>query len=230
MSWTSRARSWNMFSRFATGLKPLRNDGPSTGRLLPNQHLELPAARYVASRRGRSYRECGIGRAAGGSAAASVFGGFETGASRRQADAAAVLRSTDSVAVAFDWSTLDSAPEVVLNRLMAASNSAISGPNRDLLRAELVERAEARGEVSPHVTLPDHSIESEEPMPPRQGRRVFVQVQLPISRAQCRALIQQYRPRGAPDGQVAIRLTGQGALCVENFDGAGVVVHDWMFK
>mgnify|MGYP007059523536 CR=1 FL=1 len=80
------------------------------------------------------------------------------------------------------------------------------------------------------VPLPPHRLVGDDPLLPKQGRRIQVNVDRPITREECRALIAKFRPLAAPDGQVGVQLEGRGPLCVDNLDRFGVSINDWMFE
>ena len=82
---------------------------------------------------------------------------------------------------------------------------------------------------APPTAVPRHKVIDNTFLPPDRGRWIHVAVDTLITRDQCRALVARYREQARP-GQVAVQLPGQGALCVENFDGRGTVVHDWMWR
>ncbi len=82
--------------------------------------------------------------------------------------------------------------------------------------------------------LPDHYFADDSPLSLKQGRRVQINVYDPnITREQCIALIDAYRERGAPDGQIGVQKPVHGGFapwCVENFDGRGVIFNDFYFE
>ena len=79
--------------------------------------------------------------------------------------------------------------------------------------------------------LPDHKVETN-PLAMHSGMRVQITVNQEITKDQCIALIERYRSRGSPDGQVSVRkpsvkLDGAPSpWCVDNFDGRGVFFND----
>lgn len=81
--------------------------------------------------------------------------------------------------------------------------------------------------------LPDHTV-TREPLYDNNAR-VTVKVRSDISRAECEALIDEYRSIAGPTGQVAVRkpsskLEGRMlAWCVENQDEPGVFFNDHFF-
>lgn len=79
------------------------------------------------------------------------------------------------------------------------------------------------------VAVPPHTVVDNTFLPPDRGRRIHLQVESLITKDECRALAAKYRDQARP-GQVAVKLVGEGPLCVENFDGRGVTVHDFMWK
>lgn len=112
-----------------------------------------------------------------------------------------------------------------------------------LLTAVIIEYAEpgaltsseSSSERAAH-TLPSHVIADDSPVPPRKGHRVQINSQdTDLTKEECRALINAYRHRAAPDGQVSVRKPSQafnGQLtpwCIENFDGQGIRFNDNMF-
>lgn len=84
--------------------------------------------------------------------------------------------------------------------------------------------------------LPEHTVEVSS-LEPRKGGRVQVRVKAFISDEDCSALIEAYRDRGAPDGQVGVNMPSNiealnGAIvprCLENFDGKGIVFNQELF-
>jgi hypothetical protein len=66
-------------------------------------------------------------------------------------------------------------------------------------------------------------------LPPDRGRRIRLEVKAPITKDECRVLVAHYREQSRP-GQVSVRLADEGTLCIENFDGRGTVVYDFMWK
>jgi hypothetical protein len=78
------------------------------------------------------------------------------------------------------------------------------------------------------TTIPPHRVIESVSLLPNDGRRIRIAVDSLISPDQCRALVAQYRKEATP-GQVVVTIPGTGALCVENFDGRGTVVHDFMW-
>ena len=77
--------------------------------------------------------------------------------------------------------------------------------------------------------VPPHRVIENIFLPPDRGRRIHLAVDTLITTEECRRLVEHYRGRARP-GQVAVQLPGQGALCVDNFDGRGTVIHDWMWR
>jgi len=84
------------------------------------------------------------------------------------------------------------------------------------------------------IPLPKHGVETS-PLQPRQGERVQINVDEAVSNDVCRALIEQYRSRGAPDGQISVhmpsaKLANQMApRCVDNFDDTGIIFNEGLF-
>lgn len=83
--------------------------------------------------------------------------------------------------------------------------------------------------VADSLPLPAHAIVDDSPLPPKKGRRVEIRVAAMPSKEDCARLVERYRSRGTPDGQVSvsIRVKAKGEesdlpVCVENFDGEGV--------
>lgn len=92
------------------------------------------------------------------------------------------------------------------------------------------EPAATSGQTPPSSagTLPDHVVVGDEPLPPRTGHRIEVRVRAVLLLEDCRRLVDAYRRRGSPDGQVVVSVrvrdkSGETDLpvCVENFDGKG---------
>lgn len=76
--------------------------------------------------------------------------------------------------------------------------------------------------------LPEHAIVDDSPLPPRAGHRVEIRVAALPTMEDCQRLVDAYRRRAAPDGQVTVSVrvrdkSGESDLpvCVENFDGKG---------
>ena len=86
-----------------------------------------------------------------------------------------------------------------------------------------------------NADLPEHDVDISA-LGAKDGQRVQVNVNSDISKEQCITLIDAYKSKAAPDGQVSVHkpsqmLEGQVApYCVENFDGAGVRFNDTLFK
>ena len=101
----------------------------------------------------------------------------------------------------------------------------------------LVSLCAAVTACSPNMPeLPAHVVAADSPLPPREGRRVQIDSSdADLTREECSALIEAYRDRAAPDGQISVHKPSQildGKLtpwCVENFDGKGVRFNDNMF-
>lgn len=77
--------------------------------------------------------------------------------------------------------------------------------------------------------LPQHTVVDESPPP--NGMRVQIKVDdANLSQAECSALIEAYRAKALPEGQVSVHKPStievlDGAVlpyCVENFDGEGI--------
>lgn len=83
--------------------------------------------------------------------------------------------------------------------------------------------------------LPEHVVEKSS-LGPRMGDRVQINVVGEATKAQCLALIEEYRSDGAPDGQVVVTKRSaklnyrKAPWCIENFDGAGVNFNDFYFE
>ncbi len=84
--------------------------------------------------------------------------------------------------------------------------------------------------------LPAHRVADDSSLAPKKGRRIHLQVDNPdISKDECIALINAYKKKAGPDGQVAVQKPSKvlgGAMapwCVENFDGRGIFFNDNMF-
>lgn len=81
-------------------------------------------------------------------------------------------------------------------------------------------------------SLPAHTV-TESALPTRSGLRVQVNVADDITEEQCFALIDAYRSKGEPDGQVSVHqpfviFSGDMApACHENFDGKGPQLNDY---
>lgn len=85
--------------------------------------------------------------------------------------------------------------------------------------------------------LPPHTIADDSPLAPKNGRRIEVHSSNPgLSKEECVALIEAYRSRAAPRGQVSVCKPSsqlESAMtpwCVENFDGRGITFNDEMFQ
>jgi hypothetical protein len=82
-------------------------------------------------------------------------------------------------------------------------------------------------------TLPPHVVGENVSLSPIggvvRGRRIRLEVTALISKDACRALLTAYREQARP-GQIAVRLTGQGTLCIDNFDARGPTVYDAMWQ
>lgn len=86
------------------------------------------------------------------------------------------------------------------------------------------------------ANLPGHIVVADEALPPK-GRRIQLGTySSTFTRDQCTALINAYRPRAAPRGQVSVVKPSKlmhGALspwCVDNLDGKGVAFIEDMFR
>ncbi len=83
--------------------------------------------------------------------------------------------------------------------------------------------------------LPQHSV-STDSLEPRAGERVQIDVTKDISKEQCEALLDRYREKAEPGGQVSVRkpsdkLGGQSLpWCVDNLEGEGVTYNDMFFE
>lgn len=78
-------------------------------------------------------------------------------------------------------------------------------------------------------SLPEHELVSVTPLTPRRGSRVEIRAAARLTQDECRALIDAYREKGAPDGQVSVRQplgSDFAPYCVENFDDRGVTFND----
>ena len=81
---------------------------------------------------------------------------------------------------------------------------------------------------APKVKLPRYSVVSVDPLRPKKGSRVIIHASADITDAQCAAIINAERSKGAPDGQVAVQVPMPNEpneylpLCVDNFEGKGV--------
>ena len=77
--------------------------------------------------------------------------------------------------------------------------------------------------------LPEHELVSVTRLTPRRGSRVEIRAAARLTQDECRALIDAYREKGAPDGQVSVRQplgSDFAPYCVENFDDRGVTFND----
>ena len=84
--------------------------------------------------------------------------------------------------------------------------------------------------------LPPHTVAADTSLAPKNGRRIQLNSNTEqLTRDECAALINGYRRRAGPDGQVSVHKPSrllQGNMapwCVENFDGRGIVFNDNMF-
>lgn len=85
------------------------------------------------------------------------------------------------------------------------------------------------------VDVPLYRVADETPLSPRAGKRVEIRVATrDLSDAQCVEIIRRERHRAAPDGQISVHIPRKRSkrkfdpLCVDNFDGKGVAVNDWV--
>lgn len=86
-----------------------------------------------------------------------------------------------------------------------------------------------------NANLPPHKITTTG-LAPKTGKRVEIDVSTDIDRDQCTALIDAYRGKASPDGQVSVHrpsviLKGELApWCVDNLDGTGIQFKDVFFE
>jgi hypothetical protein len=85
--------------------------------------------------------------------------------------------------------------------------------------------------------LPPHEIAKDTSLAPKNGRRIEIHVNDPsLTRDQCTSLINAYRSKAGPQGQVSVRKpsTAQGGglqpWCVDNMDKSGVTFNDFYFS
>lgn len=84
--------------------------------------------------------------------------------------------------------------------------------------------------------LPPHSVAGDSSLAPKDGRRIQLNSTNPnLTKDECIALINGYRHKAGKEGQVGVHKPSnvlKGSMtpwCVENFDGRGIVFHDYMF-
>jgi hypothetical protein len=84
--------------------------------------------------------------------------------------------------------------------------------------------------------LPSHTVASDTSIAPKAGRRIELHSSdTELSKAESIALINAYRKKAGPDGQVSVRKPSKvlknrlTPYAIENFDGNGVVFNDHMF-
>lgn len=84
--------------------------------------------------------------------------------------------------------------------------------------------------------LPPHVVADNSSLAPKNGRRIQLDsINADLTREQCIMLIDGYRKKAGPEGQVGVHKPSkllEGTMvpwCVENFDGRGVFFNDHMF-
>lgn len=87
------------------------------------------------------------------------------------------------------------------------------------------------------VNLPQHTLSSDTSLAPKDGRRIEIHVSNEdLTREQCKSLINGYRKKAGPDGQVSIHKPSipldnkMSPWFVDNMDSKGVFFNDSFFK
>jgi hypothetical protein len=89
---------------------------------------------------------------------------------------------------------------------------------------------------SPSSTnLPSHTVASDTSLAPKDGRRIEIHVSNPaLTKDECTALINAYRSKAGPEGQVSVRKPDKtGELqpwCIDNMDGKPIIFNDFFFQ
>ena len=87
----------------------------------------------------------------------------------------------------------------------------------------------------PTKNLPQHTIESNTSLAPKDGRRIEIHVRnTNLTKDECRLLINAYKQEAGPIGQVSVRKPNKnGELlpwCVDNIDDKGTTFNDFHFE
>ena len=96
-------------------------------------------------------------------------------------------------------------------------------------------KSSTRVQSQPVKELPQHTIESNTSLAPKDGRRIEIHVRnANLTKDECRLLINAYKNNAGSRGQVSVRKPNKNGeylpWCVDNMDEKGITFNDFHFE